>query len=138
MIKVCNERKRRIALGIVLLPLGVYLFYGPIGPLQTFPFGLLRLFGPLLFACGCVLLLSRRTLPRPTTSVRPAMLTIGLLMLLIGGFPWVYTPHLICGNPGNQGAGMLGTLLFVAIGLPGAVVTFCALPLRRKNPEIHH
>jgi hypothetical protein len=51
---------------------------------------------------------------------------IGLLMLLAGGCPWLYTP-LLTGGKSNQASGMLGTVIFVLVGLPGLAVTAIGL-----------
>jgi hypothetical protein len=61
-------------------------------------------------------LLSRRTL-----------FWTGLLMLVAGAFPWAYTGWLVGGRPGNEGAGMLGTLLFLFVGIPGFTLTVVGL-----------
>ena len=59
---------------------------------------------------------------------RPAgsVVRTGLVMLLIGGCPWVYTP-LLTGGEQNQASGMLGTLIFLGIGLPGLGVFLIGL-----------
>jgi hypothetical protein len=51
------------------------------------------------------------------------ILTTGLLMLAVGAYPWIYTDLLIGDRPGNEGAGMLGTLLFISVGVPGLFIT---------------
>ena len=43
-------------------------------------------------------------------------------MLLIGGFPWAYTPFFF-GPDGEEAWGMLGTIIFLLVGLPGVAVT---------------
>jgi len=52
---------------------------------------------------------------------RKAVFYTAILMLLVGAFPWVYTDRLIGGRPGNEGAGMLGTLIFLFVGVPGFI-----------------
>ena len=54
------------------------------------------------------------------------ILTVGLCMLLVGGFPWIYTPALMHDRPNGEAAGMIGTLIFMFIGLPGLVITVVA------------
>jgi uncharacterized membrane protein YuzA (DUF378 family) len=84
--------------------------------------------GPFLIALGTVVLLCR--LPMVTSSIfRRAILALGLLMLVVGGFPWIYTPCLTGGRPGNEGAGMLGTMIFIFVGLPGIATTLSGLVL---------
>jgi len=63
------------------------------------------------------------------------VLVVGLIALLIGGCPWVYTSYLVGGTPGNESAGMLGTLLFIFIGLPGLLLTLIGLIVRGWEPE---
>ncbi|WP_345989629.1 hypothetical protein WCX18_03535 [Sulfurimonas sp. HSL1-2] len=61
------------------------------------------------------------------------LLSIGIAMLAVGGFPWVYTDLLVGGRPGNEASGMLGTILFILVGVPGLVVTVTALVLRSRQ-----
>lgn len=70
----------------------------------------LCLFGPLLLAARAIIV------ERPSAS---GVRRMGLVMLAVGGYPWAYTPFLVGGRPGNEGAGMLGTSIFVFVGLPG-------------------
>jgi hypothetical protein len=95
------------------------------------------LLGPTLFAAGCAatfLSFVRGFAWGASSFFRWAVLMIGLLMLAIGGCPWVYTSYLVGGRPGNEGAGMLGTLISIVVGLPGlAITTLGALALRSKN-----
>lgn len=62
----------------------------------------------------------------PLVSKRTILYT-ALLMLLVGGFPWAYTGWIVGGRPGNEGAGMLGTLLFLFVGVPGFTLTVAGL-----------
>ncbi len=62
-------------------------------------------------------------------------LIVGYIMLLIGGFPWLYTGLLVGGRPGNEGAGMLGTIIFILVGLPGIAITVTALILRARQSK---
>ena len=55
--------------------------------------------------------------------------TIGLCMLLVGGFPWIYTPALMHDHSSGEASGMIGTLIFMFIGLPGLVITVVAAAL---------
>ena len=56
-----------------------------------------------------------------------SILATGVAMLVVGAFPWVYTGLLVGGSPGNEGAGMLGTLIFLVVGIPGLLVTLAGL-----------
>ncbi len=55
-------------------------------------------------------------------------LVVGLALLALGGFPWLYTPLFFGRMPPatDEGSGMLGTLLFLFAGLPGLSVTLRA------------
>ena len=43
-------------------------------------------------------------------------------MLLVGGFPWAYMPFFF-GPDDEEAWGMLGTITFLLVGLPGVAVT---------------
>ena len=54
------------------------------------------------------------------------------------GFPWAYTPLFfryqgIYDN--GQGSGMLGTLIFLVLGLPGLAVTLIGVSRMRKRRQ---
>ena len=68
----------------------------------------------LLIATGVGILLSRVS--------RLAVRNIGLVMLVMGIFPWVSTPLLIR-DRGMEGSGMMGTLIFIFVGVPGIIWT---------------
>jgi len=53
-------------------------------------------------------------------------------MLLIGGFPWAYTP-LLFGFDNKQTWGMLVTIIFLVLGLPGLAVTGIGVSRMRKH-----
>ncbi|MEJ7638042.1 MAG: hypothetical protein WKF75_08700, partial [Singulisphaera sp.] len=48
---------------------------------------------------------------------------VGLVLLLVGGCPWIYTPLFYGGETHPQASGMLGFLIFLFIGLPGLIIT---------------
>jgi hypothetical protein len=58
---------------------------------------------------------------------RKTLLHTALLMLLVGVFPWAYTGWIVGGSSGNEGAGMLGTLIFLFVGLPGFILAVASL-----------
>ena len=62
-------------------------------------------------------------------------LIIGLILLAVGGFPWLYTPLFFGDRPPttNEGSGMLGTLIFLFVGLPGLLMTTSALRALRNR-----
>ncbi len=62
------------------------------------------------------------------------LLAFGLILLAIGGFPWLYTPLFFGKMPlaTDEGSGMLGTVLFLSVGLPGLAITFAAWIGRKK------
>ena len=88
------------------------------------------LFGPVLLALGGVSALlelaarrgSGRAKGATITGSRRWVLTTGLTMLLVVGFPWAYTP-LIFGSQHEEACGMVGTIIFLLNGLPGLAVT---------------
>ena len=89
-------------------------------------------FGPSLLAVGCVTFL--RGLPLGASVIfRRGVLMIGLLMLAIGGWPWLYISYLTGGRPGNEGDGMLGTIIFIYVGLPGLALTLTSLVMNVKS-----
>ncbi len=65
------------------------------------------------------------------------LLTIGLVMLAVGGFPWLYTPALMHDRQNGEAAGMTGTLIFLFVGVPGLLLTSAGIALwsrqRRKG-----
>jgi hypothetical protein len=93
------------------------------------------LVGPVLLALGGVSALlelaarrgSGRAKGAIVTGSRRWVLTTGLTMLLVGGFPGAYTP-LIFGSQNEQAWGMVGTIIFLYIGLPGLAVTGIGVP----------
>jgi hypothetical protein len=89
-------------------------------------------FGPVMLAVGCIIFMRGFTWGKSKVS-RVALLTIGLVMLVIGACPWLYTSFIVGGRPGNEGAGMLGTIIFILIGLPGFAITLAGLLLRTTD-----
>ena len=119
-----------ISAGLILSAVGVLVTRDLMSPAaeRMLPLGLQSLIfmGPVLLAVGFVTLL--RGFAWGATSVgRWGVLVAGLLMLVIGGCPWLYTSYLTGGRPGNEGVGMLGTLVFIFVGLPGLALTLAGL-----------
>ena len=124
--------------GLILTGFGVIATYDLIHPAteRIFPLQLQAIiyFGPILLAVGCVICL-RGFAWGERSGYHRAMLMMGLAMLVIGGYPWIYTSYLIGGRPGNEGAGMLGTLIFIFVGLPGLAITLIALIQRSMSQK---
>ncbi len=76
---------------------------------------------PAAFIVGVVVFVRGLAWSAAVISVQNILFS-GLLMLVVGGFPWAYTP-LIIGDGGMEGSGMLGTLIFIFIGIPGILAT---------------
>ena len=98
---------------------------------------MIQFWGPCLSGLGCIIFLLSFSIPLPKS-----LLIVGLPMLVIGATSWFYTPLIIGGNPNNEGAGMLGTLIFIFIGIPGCItllvsIALCGwIPFRKKSPKV--
>ena len=86
--------------------------------------GLIALACPTIVVVGAVAAVRGFCLGAPLGSWRTVLLA-GLIMLAGGAFPWAYTPLLVR-DRGMEGSGMLGTLIFLAVGLPGLVLVVVA------------
>ena len=86
----------------------------------------LMFFVPPLFLYGIVTSIRNLRSGAAVVSKR-SLLYASLLMLLVGACPWAYTRYLTGGSPGNEGAGMLGTLIFIFVGIPGFILTVIGL-----------
>jgi hypothetical protein len=114
-----------LALGL-LLTIGLCSGYRPWG---HGPVNLVLLLGPILLAAALASYAARSgKVAKPGRGSTPAgsVVRVGLLMLLVGGCPWIYTP-LLTGGRSNQASGMFGTIIFLSIGLPGLAVTAIGL-----------
>jgi hypothetical protein len=110
----------------LLLTLGWVSGYRPWG---YGPVNAIFLLGPIFLAAAAAGHAARsEQAAKPGRESAPAgrVVRLGLLMLLAGGFPWLYTP-LFTGGKSNQASGMIGTLIFMLVGLPGLVVTAIGL-----------
>lgn len=92
----------------------------------------LMFLGPMIIGLGIIPLLYG-SFSGESRALGWVVLGVGLLMLAVGGFPWIYTSYLIGGRPGNEGAGMAGTLIFIFVGLPGLAITIAGLALKAKR-----
>lgn len=122
-----SQRLPRVAGAVSVIVLGLLLTYdlAHMRADRILPFVpmLVQICGPAVLLLGLVLtgaaFLGQGRLP-----IRRLLRWTGLLLLLVGGFPWIYTP-LIIQDRGMEGSGMLGTMLFIVLGLPGLALT-CA------------
>ena len=80
------------------------------------------LVAPFLFIYGVVSAV-RGFLGAASVFSRRTLFFTGALMLIAGACPWSYTGFIIGGSRGNEGAGMLGTLIFLFVGVPGCILT---------------
>lgn len=68
-------------------------------------------------------------------ALRPAGIAGGVLLCLVGLFPWAYTPALMGDRPDGEGAGMMGTMIFIYVGLPGLALLAISLLAGRRREE---
>ena len=92
---------------------------------------ILALLAPAVFCCGVVVFLGGAVVGTAILRGR-TFFFVGLLMLLFGAFPWIYTP-LVIHDHGGEGSGMLGTLIFLFVGLPGLLLTVTGLLAARRG-----
>lgn len=85
---------------------------------------MIQFWGPCLSGLGCIFFLLSFSIPLPKS-----LLIVGLPMLVIGATSWFYTPLIIGGSPNNEGVGMLGTLIFIFIGIPGGITLLMSIAL---------
>ncbi|MBE7561166.1 hypothetical protein HS125_20325 [bacterium] len=76
-------------------------------PLEAFTF-----IAPAMVVVGTATALNGLLLGK-TLSPAGVIRLSGLLMLLLGAFPWAYTPWLTGDRAGGESAGMLGTIIFL-------------------------
>ena len=112
--------------GIVLMLIGLAATMGPFMSTANMRtswslLDLLLLFGPTLFFMGIAMTILSFIPGARVFSPRTILLT-GFLMLVVGIFPWIYTPYFFNGRS-NEGSGMMGTLIFLLVGVPGIVLT---------------
>jgi len=140
-----NSRASRFSIfDLILLGVGLLLTIGlqyRTGLFGENPLGLALLSGPILLLAMAVSAASRpkrvgtdAASPkiRKGGSVAGAVTGVGLVMLLVGGFPWLYTP-LFFGGESNSSSGMLGTIIWLFIGLPGLIIAAIGLVNMRTH-----
>ena len=97
---------------------------------------MIQFLGPCLSGLGGIIFLLSFSIPLPKS-----LFIVGLPMLVIGATSWFYTPLIIGGSPNNEGAGMLGTLIFIFIGIPGFITLLIGIALygwiryRKNRPK---
>jgi hypothetical protein len=120
-----------------------FLFSDPAQSILPIPRGWLLVWGPVwgpgLLLIGWVTFLRGSTWGARVLS-RRAVRIGALLMLLIGGCPWLWLSALTQmsgGRPGNEGDGMLGTIIFLFVGLPGLLLMLGTLAMKpdKKNKK---
>ena len=128
-----GSRLRPAAVGAITAGLGVGIIYVSLASgreHQPPPFpGALVFCAPTLVVVGAVVFVRGLAWGSRVLSAWTALAS-GLVMLVVGVFPWVYTEWLTGDRPGGESAGMLGTLLFVLVGVPGLVLTAAGVVLR--------
>jgi hypothetical protein len=85
---------------------------------------------PMMIVIGFVIMI-RGAIWRGAVFSPRTIFVCGLVLLALGAFPWIYTGS-------DEGGGMLGTLLFLSLGIPGVIVTLVGLFFggwRRNNYE---
>jgi hypothetical protein len=117
-----------LSVGAVLLAWGCDRFAAAGGPPGRGSISSLAVFAvtPVLTLYGLVASARGLLFDTPLFSKRTIIYT-ALLMLLVGVFPWAYTGRIVGGSPGNEGAGMLGTLIFLFVGVPGFTLAVVGL-----------
>jgi hypothetical protein len=126
-----SPRARALATSGILLALGLLCGFPLLHP-ESSGGGWSVLFAPTLIILGTVALV-RGLIGAGSALSGRSLLWTGLAMLLGGACPWVYTGLLIGGSPGNEGAGMLGTLIFLFVGVPGLLVTIAGLSVLARE-----
>ncbi len=124
--------RKNSGIGLALISLGLILtynlFHEKSDRIPLLFSDELIFYGPALLIAGIVLVLRRGAWNQRIFS-RALFLQVGLIMLILGGFPWIYTP-LIIRDGGMEGSGMLGLIIFIFLGLPGLIVTVLGLLMR--------
>ncbi|MDI6783973.1 MAG: hypothetical protein QME64_07765 [bacterium] len=130
-------RATSVIFGLILIAIAIGIFwYGSYTVLNAKGarggFGLfdwLFIFIPTMFMFGIIITIRGMFWGAKVWSGRNILLT-GLVMLVIGAFPWFYTPWLMGTRGGDEGSGMMGTLIFLLVGIPGLLLTIIGLFFR--------
>jgi hypothetical protein len=117
-------------IGALLLLFGGIILTGDlIYAWQVSPF-VLRCLGPAALVAGVAATL-RAAFPNKARIVGGLCFITGLIMLLLGVFPWAYTPYII-EDRGGEGSGMLGTLIFIFAAPTGLLLTLLGMKWSRE------
>jgi hypothetical protein len=130
-------RASSVIFGLILIAIAIGIFWygnyagsnakGARGGFGLFDW--LVIFIPLMFMSGIVITIRGMIWGAKIWSGRNILIT-GLIMLVIGAFPWLYTPWLMGTRGGDEGSGMMGTLIFLFVGVPGLLLTIFGLICR--------
>lgn len=133
-----NSLKIRLAgavTGFVFIGMGGWLTYQifcqGIMSITANPMGLIFILGPTLFFFGTMMLIRGVVSGKKAFSGRNVLYT-GLLMFIIGIYPFVYTPYLI-GNSRAEAAQWLGQFIRVSTGYPGIILSVIGFFIRNLN-----
>jgi hypothetical protein len=123
-------RTSSVIFGLVLIGLAIGIFwYGNYDVSHTKGAGnawdflaLLFILTPTMIMFGIIIIIRGCFWGAKVISGRNILIT-GLIMLVIGAFPWLYTPWLMGTRGGDEGSGMMGTMIFLFVGIPGLLLT---------------
>lgn len=132
---VWKGRRLSTLIGILFICTGGWLsyeiFYQGIMSITANPMGLVFIAGPALFFFGVTALIRGIIWGKKAFSGRNVLYS-GLLMFIIGIYPFVYTPYLI-GNSQAEAADWLGQFIRISTGYPGILFSIIGFFIRNKN-----
>lgn len=95
---------------------------------------LLTLSSPVMIVAGVIVCVRSFFSDARIFSGRTALYT-GLVCVVLGGFPWIYTPLLTGRRAGSAASTLLGALIFLVMGLPGVVLAVVGLLTRASGKK---
>ncbi len=129
-----TSRLEPLIIGTILILVGAFIFWWEDrivkmgGNSPRLPgFGWITILVPGMIVSGIVIIVRGLVWKASAFSSRTVFLC-GLFMLIPGAFPWFYTGR-------GEGGGMLGTLLFVSLGVPGLIITVVGFLLGGTRKE---
>jgi uncharacterized membrane protein len=131
---ISNRNKSTSIRGGVIIAIGLILTFSFFKPATDYTpgiFNMLVFFGPCLLISGLVIFIRGYFFNKSAFS-KQTVRWCGLIMLLLGGFPWLYTP-LIISDRGMEGSGMLGTILFIVLGIPGILAIIASIFIKQSE-----
>lgn len=133
-------RKSRLlstVIGLIFIGLGLWLtyqiFYRGIMSITENPIGLIFISGPALFFFGAVSMIRGIISGKNAFSGRNVFYA-GLLMFIIGIYPYVYTPFIIGGRDAEV-AEWLGQFIRISTGYPGILLSIIGFFIRNRNED---